>query len=101
MSARGHVFLAPDNGLLARLVRRHEVEGMVRLKDAALKNLGIDRPSATFHGRDIFAPVAAEIVGRLAFIFSFHPLLVRSNDSAIEAVRWLRGHPKPHRLAGP
>lgn len=61
VSARGHVFLAPDNGLLARLVRRHEVEGMVRLKDAALKNLGIDRPSATFHGRDIFAPVAAEI----------------------------------------
>lgn len=61
VSARGHVFLAPDNGLLARLVRRHEVDGRVRLTETALKNLGIDRPSATFHGRDIFAPVAAEL----------------------------------------
>ncbi|MBK7904851.1 MAG: SAM-dependent chlorinase/fluorinase [Proteobacteria bacterium] len=37
-----------------------------RLDDGVLRELEIDRPSATFHGRDIFAPVAAELAaGRL------------------------------------
>jgi S-adenosylmethionine hydrolase len=37
-----------------------------RLDDRILPGLGIHRPSATFHGRDIFAPVAAECAaGRL------------------------------------
>ncbi|HKZ72560.1 MAG TPA: SAM-dependent chlorinase/fluorinase, partial [Steroidobacteraceae bacterium] len=33
----------------------------VRLGRAQLARLGVQRPSATFHGRDIFAPVAAEL----------------------------------------
>lgn len=59
--AAGHVFLAPDNGLLAPLVARHRDAEVVRLRAAGLTRLGITRPSATFHGRDIFAPVAAEL----------------------------------------
>ena len=60
----GQVFMAPDNGLLAPLL----VDG----SDARVYRLDVDKldlpsPSATFHGRDIFAPVAADLAaGRLA-----------------------------------
>jgi S-adenosylmethionine hydrolase len=56
----GHVFVAPDNGLLAGVVDR--TQGIAVAVDATrLISLGIDRLSATFHGRDLFAPLAAEI----------------------------------------
>jgi S-adenosylmethionine hydrolase len=59
--AAGHAFLAPDNGLLAPIVSAHPAARIVRIDRAALTRLGITRPSATFQGRDIFAPLAAEI----------------------------------------
>jgi S-adenosylmethionine hydrolase len=61
VSAGGHLFLAPDNGLLAPVVGRHADATIVRLNAARLSRFGIDRPSATFHGRDVFAPLAAEL----------------------------------------
>ncbi len=62
----GHVFLAPDNGLLAQLLSRADDAAVFHLAEERLPSLGIVQPSATFHGRDIFAPVAAEIAaGRL------------------------------------
>jgi S-adenosylmethionine hydrolase len=61
VSAHGHLFLAPDNGLLAPVVTRATDARIVRLSPGALARLGIQRVSATFHGRDIFAPVAAEL----------------------------------------
>ena len=65
--AHGHVFLAPDNGLLAPVVTRARAAQIIRLSAACLATLGVQRPSATFHGRDIFAPLAAELAaGRLA-----------------------------------
>jgi S-adenosyl-L-methionine hydrolase (adenosine-forming) len=59
--ALSHYFVAPDNGLLAPLVSRSGNARIVRLTAAKLEHLGVHRPSATFHGRDIFAPVAAEL----------------------------------------
>jgi S-adenosylmethionine hydrolase len=59
--AGGHYFLAPDNGLLAPVASRAGAALIVRLGAAQLAHLGVRRPSATFHGRDIFAPVAAEL----------------------------------------
>jgi len=53
----GHLFMAPDNGLLAPLL--DSARRVCRLDVSRLTALGIDRPSLTFHGRDIFAPVAA------------------------------------------
>ncbi len=61
LTARGHVLLAPDNGLLAECRARHPHSEIVRLGAPQLAELGIHRVSATFHGRDIFAPVAAEL----------------------------------------
>ena len=59
----GHVFMAPDNGLLAPLLE--EAGRICRLRTEALAGFGIDAPSLTFHGRDIFAPLAAELAARL------------------------------------
>jgi S-adenosyl-L-methionine hydrolase (adenosine-forming) len=61
VSAQNHVFLAPDNGLLAPVVARHPDAEVIRLEGQKLARFGLLRPSATFHGRDIFAPIAAEI----------------------------------------
>lgn len=64
LEACGHTFLAPDNGLLAA---RCLESADARLHDIDLKRLGIDPPSATFHGRDVFAPIAAQLAsGTLA-----------------------------------
>ena len=57
----GHVFLAPDNGLLGLLLDQ-ATDAVIRHVDPAkLAAIGVSEPSATFHGRDIFAPIAAEI----------------------------------------
>ncbi len=61
VEANGHVFLAPDNGLLAPVADSDPQADVIRFSPAKLALLGIERPSATFHGRDIFAPVAAEL----------------------------------------
>ncbi len=56
-----HVFMAPDNGLLAQLLDGADDAAVYRLDPDRLASLELPLPSATFHGRDIFAPVAAEL----------------------------------------
>lgn len=63
----GHVFMAPDNGLLAPLLDRADAAKVWQLDMQRLAALKLAKPSETFHGRDIFAPVAAELAaGRLS-----------------------------------
>jgi len=60
-----HVFLAPDNGVLSDVLVR-EPRAEVRRIDAL--ELGLPIPSRTFHGRDVFAPIAARLAsGELCF----------------------------------
>jgi S-adenosyl-L-methionine hydrolase (adenosine-forming) len=67
VAAQGHVFLAPDNGLLAPILLRAPQARVFKLDPARLGPFALPRPSATFHGRDIFAPLAAELAaGRCA-----------------------------------
>ncbi|MGE5194458.1 MAG: S-adenosyl-l-methionine hydroxide adenosyltransferase family protein [Deltaproteobacteria bacterium] len=54
--AAGQRFLAPDNGLLTLLFRRFPPARIHRLADDRFWRKPV---SATFHGRDILAPVAA------------------------------------------
>ncbi len=55
---RGHLFLAPDNGLLPLMLNGDTADEMVQVDNQEL----FRRPvSQTFHGRDIFAPVAAHL----------------------------------------
>jgi len=51
-------FLAPDNGVLSRLARCTPPAKIIRLTEAAY---WLHPVSATFHGRDILAPVAARL----------------------------------------
>jgi S-adenosyl-L-methionine hydrolase (adenosine-forming) len=58
LAAAGHYFLAPDNGLLA--------PSLLASPGAVARAVDLDRlelrpHSATFHGRDIFAPLAARL----------------------------------------
>jgi S-adenosylmethionine hydrolase len=61
VEAEGHVFLAPDNGLLAAVVDSVDAPVRRHVDAGSLRRLGLDNPSATFHGRDVFAPLAAEL----------------------------------------
>jgi S-adenosyl-L-methionine hydrolase (adenosine-forming) len=62
VAAAGHAFLAPDNGLLAPVVARNESASVYRLDTPkAITRFKLPAPSATFHGRDIFAPIGAEL----------------------------------------
>lgn len=52
--------VAPDNGLLTPLLEENQIDAAVTVTD--LERFG-PRRSDTFHGRDIFAPVAAALAG--------------------------------------
>jgi S-adenosylmethionine hydrolase len=56
--AAGHVFVAPDNGLLSEVIR---AVSNWKAWEIAATALALPAVSSTFHGRDIFAPVAAHV----------------------------------------
>lgn len=58
MRAAGHFFLAPDNGVLTRIMENASIEEIVRVEN---EGYFLHPVSRTFHGRDIFAPVAAAV----------------------------------------
>ncbi len=60
VSLGSQVFLAPDNGLLAPLAGRTGAVAR-HVSDATLEALDLGKVSATFHGRDVFAPLAARL----------------------------------------
>jgi S-adenosylmethionine hydrolase len=57
------IFLAPDNGLLTRVLHESPPRRVVSV-DA--RRLGLPGVSSTFHGRDLVAPVAARLACGLA-----------------------------------
>jgi S-adenosylmethionine hydrolase len=69
----GQYFLLPDNGLLSRrLLERPGAD----IRAVALERLGIEPRSATFHGRDVFAPLATLLAsGARSFIELGEPIV--------------------------
>ncbi len=59
VQAGRHFFVGPDNGLFSFVYAR---EPHVRVYHATRAEFHRPQPSATFHGRDIFAPLAAWLV---------------------------------------
>jgi S-adenosylmethionine hydrolase len=55
----GHRLVAPDNGLLSGVAGRHGIREVREATNTAYWLPGVE--SSTFHGRDIFGPVAARI----------------------------------------
>lgn len=51
-----HFFVGPDNGLFWTIIEAHPQTEVIKLTE---KRYWMDTISSTFHGRDIFAPVAA------------------------------------------
>ena len=65
LQADGHTFLAPDNGVLTPFL---ETEGIVAVREIAQPSWVLPEVGATFHGRDIFAPVAAHLAAGEPFM---------------------------------
>jgi S-adenosyl-L-methionine hydrolase (adenosine-forming) len=60
IAASGHIFIGPDNGLFTPLLRGQNPVQVYRLD---LSRINPAPRSATFHGRDIMAPMAAKVAG--------------------------------------
>jgi S-adenosylmethionine hydrolase len=58
LKARGQVFVGPDNGVFSALLSAPERGSVVHLTE---EKFFLPALSHTFHGRDIFAPVAAHL----------------------------------------
>ena len=56
VSGEQHYFVAPDNGVLSVVYER---EPAVKVRHITAEHYFLNPVSATFHGRDVFAPVAA------------------------------------------
>ena len=61
LRAAGQLFVAPDNGLLGLVAQTCPQSRAYRVTSAALDALGLAPLGATFHGRDIMAPLGAEL----------------------------------------
>lgn len=60
VKAAEHLFIAPDNGVLTRLLTEKDFQDAFQVNN---RNLFAKSISHTFHGRDIMAPVAARLAG--------------------------------------
>lgn len=64
-TAAGRIYVAPDNGILTEVLAR---EGLAEARLIENKDLFLPgEASSTFHGRDIFAPVAGHLAGGTSF----------------------------------
>ena len=61
--AEGHLFIAPDNGVLSQVL---EFADSFEARTIASRH-GLDALSHTFHGRDLFAPAGARLATGLPF----------------------------------
>jgi S-adenosylmethionine hydrolase len=79
---RGDVLVGPDNGLLRPAAER--LGGLVEAREVANRALMRPEISASFHGRDIFAPVAAHLAAGAAAFEDVGPLVEPSGLVALE-----------------
>jgi S-adenosylmethionine hydrolase len=75
-AADGRLYVGPDNGLLIPAAERGG--GIVRAHELSNPRYALEEVSATFHGRDIFAPAAAHLATGVA-IEELGPLLARES----------------------
>ncbi len=77
---KGQIFVGPDNGLFSLLISGSDAELIVELDKTQFWNS--PTPSSTFHGRDVFAPVAAHLTTGLSLSTAGTPL------SNIKTMHW-------------
>ena len=97
VEARGHVFLAPDNGLLAPLIEAEAGARVLKVERARAPRVGTSR---TFDGRDRFAPLAAALVSGAPIASFAEPFddyrrletsrpIHRADGSALAEILWV------------
>ena len=59
LTKRGHLLVGPDNGIFTLVMQSEGVERAVELREP--RYFRSEQTSFTFHGRDVFAPVAAHL----------------------------------------
>ncbi len=90
--AAGCFWLAPDNGLLEPILRRDDAE----VRELDMAKLRLEPASRTFHGRDVFAPVAGLLSGGR---FGFRAVGDRCEAPVRLAGDPLAGDAAPHVIA--
>lgn len=101
VEAFGQRFLAPDNGLLAGVVARSDA-AVYEIGDEVITRFALGARSATFHGRDVLAPLAGELAAGRAAPADFGPRVtapcasaarpgaaVAGDDGAAGAIVWI------------
>lgn len=58
IKTKDYYFLGPDNGILWQAAEKNQIENVIHLNQKAYF---LEKISSTFHGRDIFAPIAAHL----------------------------------------
>jgi S-adenosylmethionine hydrolase len=92
LRAEGQWFVGPDNGVFPLVLDQAAPDAMAELDDPTFWR--DDSPSATFHGRDIFAPAAAH----LAAGHSVEDL--GSSIDTLEPLQWARPSTAPQTVQG-
>lgn len=90
----GHVFIGPDNGLLQPVLGSTPAR-CHRLGESWRQKQGWPGPSHTFHGRDIFAPLAAELAAGRVRLDDIGPpageLIPSLQDEPVAGTHEIRG----------
>jgi S-adenosylmethionine hydrolase len=86
-----HNFVAPDNGLLSRLALRTQPSTIITVADPSY---WLPVVSATFHGRDIMAPVAARLS------LGLEPARLGPQQHEIERLEWLEARVTEKKIEG-
>jgi S-adenosylmethionine hydrolase len=76
-ATRGDVLIGPDNGLL--LPAAGALGGVAVARELANRDLWLADATSTFHGRDIFSPVAAHLAAGVAEFDAVGPEVERSS----------------------
>lgn len=84
VSGDRHLFVAPDNGVLSLIYDREE---RISVRHVTAEHYFLQPRSNTFHGRDIFAPVAAALAKGVE--------ADRFGDEITDYVRFAAPRPKP------
>jgi S-adenosyl-L-methionine hydrolase (adenosine-forming) len=74
LEALDQFFIAPDNGVLSMIIGR---DAKAKARELTNRDLWLSSPSSTFHGRDIFAPVAAVLASGAVNAQKVGPILTK------------------------
>ena len=88
LRAKGHTFVGPDNGLFSPLLELEPSSIARRIEPSVL---GLTVSSRTFHGRDVFAPVAARLAAGLCRFEDVGPIHALTRGTSKKPARGANG----------